>query len=455
MTVHRDPGPKRISRRTVLKSTAAGIAIPLVAADTTRAASSNSKWSSISMRAQDSVTLQVTVWLGEVEFQAMEELAAIYTETHPNITVEYINIVDGGPWGRDQLQRMIAGGTPPDIMMMNTGQFESFGSRGALAALDDMVAADGFDLSVYHEPAVDGCRIDGTLYGLPKDISNHVVYMNTEFFAEAGVELPSNEWTWADYREICKALTRDTDGDGQPDRWGIGIVNSSWSWGSFVHTNGGQIMNDERTECLLNTDEAKEALRQYYAVITEDQGAVPPGALPQLEGASDQFLGGITGMNMAGPWFRPSLVENELFDWTIRLYPRPAADAPTSVLYTDQWAMSSTTDNPEETWEFLKFLGGPEGLLAWADLYGSRSIAPLKEVTASDGWLNYGGEAHRVDNELILSQLERTVPPATNFGDGSTVENIWNDQLELVIVGQQDTDTAASTIVDMINSELG
>lgn len=447
----------KLSRRSALKAGAAGLTIPFVAAHTSRAASSNSTWTSVNMgRAQDNVTLQVTVWLGDAEFAAMEELAGIYTESHPNVTVEYINIVDGGPWGRDQLQRMIAGGTPPDLMMMNTGQFESFGSRGALAELDERVSQDGLDLAVYWEPAVEGCKIDGKLYGLPKDISDHVVYINTEFFAEAGVELPSNEWTWDDYKEVCKALTRDSDGDGQPDRWGIGIVNSSWSWGSFVHTNGGEIMNAERTECLLGSEEAKAALTSYYSVITEpDGGAVPPGAMPQLEGASDQFLGGVTGMNMAGPWFRPNLVEKPLFDWTIRLYPRPAADKPpVSVLYTDQWAMSSTTDAPDEAWSLLKFLGGPEGLLAWSEIYGSRSIAPLKEITSGDKWLNYGGEAHRVDNELILSQLERTVPPATNFGDGSTVENIWNDQLDLVIVGQQDIETAVSTIVSSIDSEL-
>lgn len=159
-------------------------------------------------------------------------------------------------------------------------------------------------------------------------------------------------------------------------------------------------------------------------------------------------------MNMADPWFRPNLIENLPFNWTIRLYPRPSADPPVSVLYTDQWAMSADTDSPDQAWSFLKFMGGPEGLLAWSGIYGSRSIAPLIEITSSDGWLNYGGEAHRADNELILTQLERAVPPATNFGDGSTVENIWDDQFDLVIVGQQDVDTAVSTIVDSISSEI-
>jgi ABC-type glycerol-3-phosphate transport system substrate-binding protein len=174
-----------------------------------------------------------------------------------------------------------------------------------------------------------------------------------------------------------------------------------------------------------------------------------------MEGSSDYFLGGVTGINIAGPWFRPALVDNTPFNWKVQLYPRPAVDPAISVLYVDQWAMSSTTDHPDESWDLLKFLSGPEGMLEWTRLYGSRSISPVKEITASDDWLNYGGEEHRVDNELILAQLGSTVAPPTNFGDGSAVENIWDAQFDLVIVGQQDVDTAIDATIDMIASELG
>lgn len=442
----------QLSRRNLVKSAAVGCALPVLGATSAHAASttSHAKWSSVSMhlRRQGSINLQATVWLGDVEFKAMQELGALFTKSHPEVAIEFINIVEGGPWGRDQLQRMIAGGTPPDLMMMNTGQFEGFGSRGALAELDERVTADSFDLGVYWPAAVSGSQINGKLFGLPKDISNHIVYFNTDLFKAAGVELPTNEWTWDDYRETSKALTKE-------NQWGTSIRNSVWSWGSFVHSNGGQVLSDDRKECLLTSPEAIEALNAYYGVMTEDQSAVPPGALPQAEGASEQFLSGVIGINMAGPWFRPGLVENKPFNWTIRLYPRPAGgEAPISVLYTDQWAMSANTDNPDEAWELLKFLGGPEGQQAWSEIYGSRSITPIQELALSDAWLGYGGEEHREDNQTILDQLERTVPPPTNFGNGAEVENVWDEQLELVLIGQQSVDQAAQTICDTIAPTL-
>lgn len=221
-----------------------------------------------------------------------------------------------------------------------------------------------------------------------------------------------------------------------------------------MHTNGGQVLNDERTECMITSEEALEALRAYYGIMTEDEAAIPPGALPQVEGAQQQFRSGAVAMNMAGPWFRPSLVEADLFNWTIVLYPRPGEEAPISVLYTDQWAMSADTENPDEAWELLKFLGGEEGQTIWSEIYGSRSITPIQELALSDAWLGYGGEEHREDNQTILDQLERTVAPPTNFGDGAEVENIWNEQLELVIIGQQDIDTAVQTICESIDPIL-
>jgi multiple sugar transport system substrate-binding protein len=164
--------------------------------------------------------VQVTVWLGAQELEAMVKLADRFTQTHPDIQVEFINIIEGGPFGRDKVQQMIAGGTPPDLFMLNTGQFEGFASRGVLRPLDDLVQQDNFDLSIYWPPAVEGSKYDGKLYGLPKDISDHVIYLNVDLFEKAGIPLPSPEWTWNDYRQIAKQLTKDTNGDGNIDQWG-------------------------------------------------------------------------------------------------------------------------------------------------------------------------------------------------------------------------------------------
>ncbi len=404
-----------------------------------------------------STKLTVSVWLGQQELDAMVKLAERFTQKHPDIQIEYINIVEGGPFGRDKLQQMIAGGTPPDIMMLNTGQFEGFASRGVLAPLDDLVKQDNVNLDVYWPPAVVGSKYGGKLYGLPKDISAHVVYLNKDIFQKAGVALPKADWNWNDFRTIAKQLTKDTNNDGKVDQWGTSIINAVWTWGEYAWTNGGEVLSDDRKECKITMPETVEALKFYYGLLTEDKASPPPGTLPQQPWQGDQFLSGVIGMGTFGPWFRPGLVENKPFDWTVVPFPRSPTkpqQEPISALYTDQWGMSAKSEHPKEAWELLKFIGGPEGHTAWSEIYGSRSITPIKELALGEKWMSYGGPEHRQDNQTILDQLDSTKPPPVNFANANAAENAWNEEFDLVMTGQQTVDQAAKNVCDKITPIL-
>lgn len=401
----------------------------------------------LTITAQDVVNLTVTVWVGQTDLEALEELADVFEEANPNIAIEYLNIPDTGDFGRNTVQQMIAGGTPPDVMILNTGQFETFAARGVLLALDDLVERDGVDLGIYFPEAISGSSFDGVLYGMPRDISNHLVYLNVEMFEAAGVDLPDADWTWDDYRNIAQALTMDTDGDGAIDQWGTSIINAVWAWGGFVWSNGGEILSDDRMECLLTQAATVEALEYYYGLLTEAEASIPPGALPQTPWQGDQFINGMIGMGTFGPWWRPPLVEIDPFEWTLRPYPHsPSGDQPTVALYTDQWAISAATEHPEEAWTFVYYLTSPEGQQVWAEIFGSRSIPPIIEVATSDRYLNYGGEMHRADNELVLEVVGSTNPPPTNFSNGAAVENVWNEEFELVMIGQKSVAEATEAI---------
>ena len=63
--------------------------------------------------------------LAQPELDALNKMTETYQKTHPNVEVEWINITGGGPYGRDKLQTMIAGGDAPDLMMLNTGQYRA------------------------------------------------------------------------------------------------------------------------------------------------------------------------------------------------------------------------------------------------------------------------------------------------------------------------------------------
>ena len=82
---------------------------------------------------------------------------------------------------------------------------------------------------------------------LPQNLSSLVVYYNRDLFDAAGVPYPEAGWTWAEFLDAAKALTRDIDGDGLPTSmvWGWRTASSasprssgkpaaSWSMTSIV-----------------------------------------------------------------------------------------------------------------------------------------------------------------------------------------------------------------------------
>jgi len=404
-------------------------------------------------KAAQPVKIRGTVWVSAAELDALGKLTEAYQKTTPSAQVEWINIQGGGPYGRDKLQTMIAGGDAPDVMMLNTGQFEGLGSRGALLALDSFVDAEKFDLGIYWPQAVSGCKYKGKLYGLPRDISNVILYYNKDLFDKAGVKYPTADWTWNDMLAACKTLTRDNNGDGKTDQWGFAFNNIVWVWAGFVWGNGGDVLDADRTKCLLEDPKTLEALDFYFGLITKQQVAPPPGALPQAPGSSAQMLGQSTAMGLFGPWFRPSLVGMEKpFKWDVSYPPKaPKTGNRGSVVYTDHWGLYATSKVAKDAWDFIKFLTSKDGQTLWVKLIGARSISPVKAVAQTPEWLGYGGSS----GQIILDCLSFSQAPPVNFGNANEAETIWNEEFGFVVAGQKTVQQAAADACKRLGPVLG
>src|SRR5687768_10996289 len=78
-----------------------------------------------------------------------------------------------------RLSTSLAGGSPPDLFLMNYRFYGQFAARGVLEPLEPYVArSDGFELHDFYPQAVDAFRWDGRVMCLPQNISSLVVYYN-------------------------------------------------------------------------------------------------------------------------------------------------------------------------------------------------------------------------------------------------------------------------------------
>lgn len=106
-----------------------------------------------------------------------------------------------------KLATQTAGGNAPDIVQMDYRYIVEYAKRNAIAPLDEFVGGalklDGFD-----EDQLEGGKVDGALYGISLGANSVATLVNTAAFAEAGVEPPTNDWTYDDIMTKGEAFAK-------------------------------------------------------------------------------------------------------------------------------------------------------------------------------------------------------------------------------------------------------
>jgi multiple sugar transport system substrate-binding protein len=394
--------------------------------------------------------IRVTVWVEQDELDALMKLAEDYNKTAPNIEIEYINIMGGGIYGREKLQTMIAGNDTPDMMMLNTGQFEAYAERNLFYDLGSFVEKESYDLSIYWPVAIEGCKYKGVLYGLPKDISDVILYYNKDMFDAAGIQYPTANWKFSDMLEAAEKLTIKNE-DGSIKQWGYALYNNVWAWAGHILASGGEIFDENHTKVLLNNPRSVNALDEYFNKL--NKFAPPPGAIADMGWAGAYILNRTAAMGLFGPWFRPQLAVMETpFRWGIAHY--PVADITgkqATVAYVDMWGIYRNSKVAEPAWNFMKYLSSKAGQELWVKFIGARSISPVIEVASSPEWINFGSPS---SGSVILDALSYARVPPINFSSAMEVETIWDQAFESVIIGDETVQQAVSKILPPIQQVL-
>jgi multiple sugar transport system substrate-binding protein len=370
--------------------------------------------------------IRLLVFGDPAELDAFRTLVRAFEEEEPEIDVQLVEASD-----RDdliaRLSTSIAGGSPPDLFLMNYRFYGQFAARGALEPLGSYVEdSDTLSLDDFYPQAVDAFRWDGEVTCLPQNISSLVVYYNKDLFARFGVPLPTDGMPWTQLVSRAQQLTRDADGNvvqaADPDLpqantanaaiHGLGVEPSLIRIAPFVWSNGAELVDDETnpTRFTLDTDEAKIALQLFFDLRSRF-GVVPSDTEVEAEDDESRFLNGRLGMFLESRRLVPTLRESATFDWDVAAL--PVLQQPATILHSDAYCMTKGSKAKDAAWRFVEYALGTEGATIIAKT--GRTVPSLRSVAESSAFLDPSKKP--ANSKVWLDAVEdiRNVPTVSTW----------------------------------------
>lgn len=309
----------------------------------------------LSSTAFAAVELEMNYWMSEQEAgiqAAVDAFNASQDEIHVNASTV--------PWGQywDKLVTGLPAGSAPDVFSINALNVRDYAKNGYLLDISDLFADGRVDLSKFPEHVKETHTVNDILWGIPKDFDSIAVFYNKDLFDAAGVEYPSDDWTWDDFIATAKALTTE-------DVYGICITPYGQECCyDFIFGNGGQVFDDTGA-CVVNSPEAAEALQKLYDAITVE--GISPSVEDQVEiNADTRFQSGMVAMCFGGSWNMGTYVD--VFGESLGVAPMPIMKERKTISHCLSWVGASSTQHPEEVKKFLAFMGTYDAQAQTADV---------------------------------------------------------------------------------------
>jgi multiple sugar transport system substrate-binding protein len=330
------------------------------------------------------------------EIQAYRTLISAYERSDGAGSVQLIEASDR----EDLLSRLstsFAGGTPPDLFLVNYRFYGQFAARGVLEPLEQRVeGSDVFQPDDFFAAALEAFRWEGVLTCLPQNVSSLVVYYNRDLFRRFGVAEPKAGWTWTEFVIRAVNLTRDAQGRpvaaGDPELgavrpavFGLGIEPTVIRLAPLVWSNGGELFDDpdRPTRFALERPRAQVALQEFLK-LRKDYGAVPSDQDVEAEDDESRFQNGRLAMLLSSRRSTPTFRTIDGFDWDVA--PLPVFDQPAGILHSDAYCMAKGSEAKDAAWRFVEFANSPEGQRIVART--GRTVPSLKSVARSDAFLD-------------------------------------------------------------------
>jgi len=357
-----------------------------------------------------------------------------FAVAYPGVVPQQVN--EGN--GNQILQKIsanVAAGTPPDLAYVNSAWTVGLGSKGAIIAMDDLIArTKGFDKSDYYPHLGEALTYQNKIWAFPQYNHPFAVYYRTDIFDRFNAQVPK---TWDDFTALAQKVNHPGDGQYASD---MGMGDTS-IWDTVQRADGGSYLSADGNKVAWAGEAGQEALGFLKDLFTKYQ-AVPPKSI------KDGFVNGKIATTISGPFRVNGYLQKKL---PVLSFPFPKGKVK-DVAHTDvnAWAIFKTSgDREQAAFDFAAFSASTAVFTDFAiHLY----YVPLtKSVAAAPAYQKFVAE-----NPIMAAFLDDSVQPITVplTTVSAELEQILAKHLTEVESGKVDTLTALKNAETEGNAQL-
>jgi multiple sugar transport system permease protein len=376
-------------------------------------------WSSLQERP---IELTILHWGDPAENRIVTDLVDEYQKLNPKVKIIDIHASDM----RSKLKTMLAAGTPPDLFYLPPDLLPELAELKLIRAIDDDLKQDFSEngqawFDDYFPILIDAFRYNsktheigsGPLYGLPKDFTPSVFYINIDLFEKAGIDwktIQKNGWTTDEFEDVMKKIRALNDLPEFKDRNIYGGVFEIWPdtlrqllWmfgGEFFGKNADGTINFR--DVALDSPASQEALDFIVRLRLKDKTVFNATGIAK-DGVQEFVNGNIGCSGPVGRWKVPRFTSDMKFKWDVVPLPFKKGVIPASQVYYTAWTATRESKYPHEAFKLMKFLCGPGGAVQQSRL--GLAIPPLTSVAYSPDFLSPPGIPQH-DAQLFLDWIK-------------------------------------------------
>ena len=407
----------RATRRNLLRSAAAGLALPGVAR---------------SVEAATEISFYFPVAVGGPITRIIDAYATDFQRENPAVKVTPIY---AGTY-QDTLTKtrtaLKANAGPQLAVLLSTDVF-SLIDDDLILPFDVLTdgAADNAWLRSFYPAFLRNGEIDGHTWGVPFQRSTIVLYWNKAAFQEAGLDPERPPANWIEHAAFAQRLTRRNG--GTVDRWGVQISASGfayWLFQALAAEAGATLANAGGTTTDFAAAGCIEALR-YWIDLAGKYQAHPPGIVDWGVTPRD-FLEQKVAMIWTTTGNLSNIRANATFPFGVAMLPAGRERGTPTGGGNFYLFKSATPPQRTAALRFLRWISGPERAAQWGIDTGY--VATRPDAWKTDRMRRYVADFPAA--AVARDQLQYAVAELSSH-DNQRVTQALNDGLQAALLGRK------------------